>query len=213
MLITFFFTLLDIYNFGFYCQLNIRLVIILLKVEIIGLIKKGVRLTFTRTTNVVFFLFKFAKYSYSSIINIVVRIMKNTFYLIALENVIKDGFVEVDTHLPNIIGKNKFPVIADGTSTEGKYIDIITGEVIFDSKLFPNSDNLHAFQAIPVDPRFCKFHLLKLTEKGISNYISMIENIKKYTIRENHVNKAIELNNEKSNQYIKDFKKKLLKNK
>lgn len=182
-----------------------------MKVEIIGLIKKGVRLTFIRTTKVVFFLFKFAKYLYSSIINIVVRIMKKQFYLIALENVIKDGFVEVDTHLPNIIGKNKFPVIADGTSTDGKYIDIITGEVILDSKLFPNSDNLHAFHAIPIDPRFCEFHLLKLTEKGISNYISMIENIKKYTIRENNVNKAIELNNEKSNQYIKNFKKKITK--
>ena len=43
----------------------------IMKVEIIGLIKKGVRLTFTRTTKVVFFLFKFAKYLYSSIISMI----------------------------------------------------------------------------------------------------------------------------------------------
>ena len=132
--------------------------------------------------------------------------MNKKYYIINLNNVIKDGYVESDAYFEGIIDKFPFPILAEAGKRKGTYIDIITQELIVNRKISNIENSLHCQNAIEVDARFCEFFLSKLNDKAINKYKELIESIKQYTLLEDSIEKRIIQYNQKAENYIESFK-------
>ena len=133
------------------------------------------------------------------------------YYVVTLDNVIKNNYVEADNFLYNIIPIIKFPILAQGTDNIGEYIDLITNELIVDPLLSLTKSDLHCVGIAEVEPRYCEYYLSKLNDEAINNYISMMNKIKHYTKVETEIDKQIAKQNKKSKKFIKTFTSKYRK--
>jgi len=133
------------------------------------------------------------------------------YYIVTLDNVIKNNYVEADNFLYNIIPIIKFPILAKGTESIGEYIDLITNELIVDPLLSLTECNLHCIGVTEVEPRYCEYYLSKLNDNSIKNYFSIIKRIKHYTKVETEIDKQIAKQNKKSDKFIQEFTSKYRK--
>lgn len=134
------------------------------------------------------------------------------YYIVTLDNVIKNNYVQADNTLPNIIPSLKFPILAEETKIDGEYTDLITNELIVDPLISSTKSHLHCVGVTLIDPRYCKLFLSKLTDEAVENYFLAINKIKEYTRIQTQIDEQIAKQNQKSEEFIKQFKSKYRKN-
>ena len=133
------------------------------------------------------------------------------YYIVTIDNVVKNNYVEADNFLYNVIPIIKFPILAKGTESIGEYIDLITNELIVDPLLSLTESNLHCIGVTEVEPRYCEYYLSKLNDESINNYVAIMNKIKHYTKVETEIDRQIAEQNQKSEKFIRKFKSKYRK--